>query len=103
MRARDVFQNLVDEDDGNGEPKHRAPLFVVERGDGERLREGWDVHDDEMEPHADATDPKHIIIITNSHEPLSVAKPSRAILADADQKIVRPRTVATMTMGLSNL
>ena len=53
MRARDVFQNLVDEDDGNGEPKHRAPLFVVERGDGERLREGWDVHDDEMEPHAD--------------------------------------------------
>ncbi len=56
-----------------------------------------------IEPHADATDPKHIIIITNSHEPRSGAKPNRARLAEADQKIVRPRTVATMTIGLSNL
>ena len=56
-----------------------------------------------IEPHADATDPKHIIIITNSHEPRSGAKPNRAILAEADQKIVRPRTVATITIGLSNL
>ena len=39
---------------------------------------------------------------TKSHEPLSGANPSKAILADADQKIVRPITVNTITIGLSN-
>ena len=55
-----------------------------------------------IEPHTDAKDPKKIIMITNSHEPLSGASPRRAMFADADQKIVSPRTVATITIGLSN-
>ena len=39
-----------------------------------------------IDPHADAIDPKITIMTTKSHEPLSGANPSNAILADADQK-----------------
>jgi hypothetical protein len=56
-----------------------------------------------IEPLADAIDPKKIIMKTISQEPRSGANPSNAILADADQKIVSPITEATITIGLSNL
>lgn len=53
MRASDILQEFVDEYDGNGEPKHSHPLIVVQSRDCERLGEGWDVHDDEVETHAE--------------------------------------------------